>query len=129
MKRVLWIWGPAVAQMLVIFFYSNASQPTIPFGASDHLGHFAGYGLLGALLLRAFAAARWAGVRTSAGWKAVLFASAYGVTDEFHQRFVPGRTPAVDDWVADTLGAAVAVGLLVLLVSMLTNPGRQKREV
>src|SRR5438093_12450919 len=99
MKRFLWVWGPAIAQMVVIFLYSNAEQPTIPFGASDHVGHFAGYGLLGALVLRAFASARWSEVRVRAAWKAVLLSSVYGVTDEFHQRFVPGRTPAVDDWV------------------------------
>ncbi len=37
----------------------------------------------------------------------IVFASLYGITDEFHQRFVPGRTCDVFDWAADTTGAAL----------------------
>jgi len=33
----------------------------------------------------------------------------YGVSDELHQRFVPGRDCAFGDWVADTLGGALAL--------------------
>lgn len=29
----------------------------------------------------------------------------YGVADEFHQSFVPNRVPALDDLIADSLGA------------------------
>eukprot|EP01035_Chromulina_nebulosa_P049365 gene49365-67042_t len=49
------------------------------------------------------------------GWRgavgSVLAASADGVSDEWHQSVVPGRSVEVADWLADTLGAAVAVGL------------------
>ena len=129
MKRFLWIWLPALAQMAVIFAFSSLSHPDIPFGVSDHSGHFAGYAILGALVLRGFASGRWAGVRTSAAWRSLLFSSAYGVTDEFHQRVVPGRTPALDDWMADTLGAAAAIILAVLVGWMGLAPGSEKREV
>ena len=37
--------------------------------------------------------------------------SLFGATDEWHQSFVPGRASEVKDWVADTLGAALAVSL------------------
>jgi VanZ family protein len=40
---------------------------------------------------------------------AMLIASGYGVTDEFHQRFVPNRTCDVVDWVADTLGSSAGL--------------------
>ena len=43
---------------------------------------------------------------------AVLLATLYGVTDEGHQWFVPGRTAEVADLVADAVGAAVATGLI-----------------
>ena len=53
--------------------------------------------------------------RIGHGWRgaawALLAASAYGATDEFHQLFVPGRSCDVFDWLADTTGAALAVGL------------------
>lgn len=36
----------------------------------------------------------------------IAVASFYGVMDELHQSFVPGRDASIFDWVADTLGAA-----------------------
>jgi VanZ family protein len=40
---------------------------------------------------------------------AVALASAYGITDELHQLFVPGRVSDPVDWLVDTLGAIVGV--------------------
>jgi VanZ family protein len=54
------------------------------------------------------------GPRRSAAWIAVAVASIYGVSDEFHQSFTPGRSVEIADWLADTCGAALAVGLYVL---------------
>ena len=45
----------------------------------------------------------------------ILLASLYGLSDEFHQSFVPGRDVDLFDWVADTLGAALAVSTVLLL--------------
>ncbi|HYD83482.1 MAG TPA: VanZ family protein, partial [Opitutus sp.] len=42
---------------------------------------------------------------------AILIVSVFGVTDELHQHFTPGRSMDVWDWVADTLGAIVATVL------------------
>jgi VanZ family protein len=42
-----------------------------------------------------------------------IAASAYGVSDEFHQSFVAGRDSEVLDWVADTVGAAVGAASFV----------------
>ncbi len=41
---------------------------------------------------------------------AVLLASAYGAVDEYHQSWVPGRTPSALDWVTDTAGALAGAG-------------------
>lgn len=38
----------------------------------------------------------------------LLFASMYGITDEIHQMYVPGRTPDTCDVLADVLGACIA---------------------
>ena len=110
MIQRLWIWGPAFAQMAAIFVLSSQeSLPSLPGGLTDYTGHFIGYALLATLLLRAFAGGIWRGVTPRAGWLAVVGASAYGVTDEVHQLFVPGRSATVEDWVADTLGAMTGV--------------------
>ncbi|MDQ6996118.1 MAG: VanZ family protein [Mariprofundus sp.] len=43
---------------------------------------------------------------------AVVFCSLFGVTDEWHQSFVPGRDASVFDWLADTTGAFVLTMVL-----------------
>ena len=119
----MWIWGPAIAQMAAIFVASSLTAvPDLPGGLSNHTGHFIGYALLGAFSCRGFAGARWRGVTVGAAWRGVALASAYGVTDEFHQSFVANRTPAVDDWLADTLGALTGV-LIVLAIVRLRRRG------
>lgn len=113
------LWGPALLQMAVIFFASSLPNvKRLPADVSDHTAHFAGYAVLGLLVLRGCAGARWAGVTARTTLLAWLICSVYGATDEIHQMFTPGRTPAVDDWVADALGAAAAVGagLVVAMV-------------
>jgi VanZ family protein len=46
----------------------------------------------------------------------IVCATAYGVSDEFHQRFVPGRTADVRDVAADAIGAsAAALGAWAIL--------------
>jgi hypothetical protein len=47
--------------------------------------------------------------------RAFLFTSAYGIFDEFHQYFVPGRTPDPFDWMADCAGALAALFFCLLL--------------
>ena len=110
MKRLLWLWGPPLAQMGAIFFASAIPNlKTLPGDMSDHVGHFIGYAILGLVALRACAGARWEGITYRSSWQAWTISACYGAFDEFHQRFVPGRSPAVDDWMADALGAAVMI--------------------
>lgn len=68
------------------------------------LAHFCEYAVFGFLLQNALgcsAPARRAVVL------AIVVASAYGVTDELHQLFVPGRACDPVDWLVDTVGAAL----------------------
>ncbi len=108
-----WLWGPVIAHMALLFFFSSLSTlPSPPSGITDKHEHFFFYGILGALTLRALANGTWRGVRLAAVLGAVAISAAYGVSDEFHQRFVPGRDFEVLDMVADALGAAAASCLL-----------------
>lgn len=42
----------------------------------------------------------------------LVFCSLYGLSDEWHQSFVPGRDADLLDWVADTLGASIALSMI-----------------
>ena len=115
LRSPLWLWGPVVLQMAIIF--AASSIPNLgqrPGGISDKSGHSIGYALLAGLLLRAFARGRLAGVTWRAAAAAVVLATMYGASDELHQAFVPGRSSDRYDVLADFIGAVmgVAVGWL-----------------
>ena len=57
----------------------------------------------------------------------LLLCLAYGVLDEWHQSFVPGRTPDALDVRNDMIGAALAVGLTEL-VRRLRGKRRKTRD-
>jgi VanZ family protein len=109
--RRLFLWGPVVAQMAAIFLFSSLHDPAplIPGGITDKGGHFIGYALLGALMLRALAGGRLAAITWRLALAALALSSLYGISDELHQVFVAGRSPEVLDWVADSAGALAAV--------------------
>lgn len=126
----LWRWGPALAFMAAIFVASGIPNlGPLPANTSDKVAHFVAYGLLGALLARAFAGTVWAGYTRHTVRQAWVIATLYAVTDELHQAFVPGRTPSVGDWVADAMGAALGA-VVALGVAIWARGGRTKeREV
>jgi VanZ family protein len=116
--------------MAAIFAASSMTAvPDMPGGLNNYTGHMIGYGLLGGLAFRAFAGATWRGLTTRAAVRAVLLSSAYGVTDEFHQSFVPNRTPDVHDWLADTAGALIVVLALLVLARLVGRRGGASRGV
>lgn len=99
--RAISRWLPVGLWAAIIFFLSD--QPSLPkLGPSwiSFAAHFGEYLVLAFLLARANDA------RTG-----IVGAGVYGITDEFHQAFVPGRTPDVADWLADIAGALVGVFL------------------
>lgn len=102
-----WIWPVVVAATIILASSREVSAPgfTRWFPYFDKVTHFFIYGLLATLTLR------WLGSRRWAPWLAIAAASLFGASDEWHQSFVPGRSCEVADWVADTLGAALAVSL------------------
>lgn len=105
--RALWNWGPALIWMAATFVVSHQSRVEIPFGAPDYIGHGVSYAVLGVLLMRALAGGTLQGMRTGLILPAVLIAAVYGISDEYHQSFIPGRMASVSDIVADGVGALV----------------------
>lgn len=113
-RRIL-PWACVIGWIAVIFFLS--AQPQLPAindawgDFQDVAGHLAAYGVLAGVL-------RWAlagtGVRRPGLW-ALVVAVLYGISDEFHQSFVPHRHPDVLDVLTDAVGALVVLWLLRLI--------------
>ncbi|WP_448566894.1 VanZ family protein [Thermus sp.] len=94
-RRPLYL-GLALGWMGVLWYLS--SQPATGAGLPhpwDKAAHFAAYALLGFLL-------RWG---LGGLYPAFLLAALYGLVDEGHQGFVPGREVSFWDLLADFLGA------------------------
>ena len=70
-------------------------------------GHLTEYFILSLLLLRGIRGGR-KGTRLAWAVWAIFIVLCYASLDEFHQSFVPGRTPAVSDVMLDTCGGIVA---------------------
>lgn len=115
---------PAIVWMAVIFYMSHQTgdelgtllpffQAWFPAMASFNWGHFLLYFVLAVTYY-------WAFLPRSSTWKGkalvVLFCFAYGITDEFHQSFVPGRSPDVMDLRNDAIGAALAMAVVSIPV-------------
>lgn len=125
---LLWLyWSPALATAALIFYLSHQTElpgPLTPF--PDWVAHGVEYGFFTLTLAyattRGFARGLRARSRVAA---AVFIASLYGVSDELHQSFVPGRDPAVLDWLADTVGALIMA--CVILASWRWMAGSENR--
>ena len=99
--------------MGVIFVLSAQSTlPDLSGGRMDLqsiAGHVIAYAVLGVLWERAL---RSAGIRKPAAW-AFLIAVIYGLTDEYHQSFVPGRDADVLDLATDAVAAGIAIAIVL----------------
>jgi VanZ family protein len=126
--RARWLWTPVVAYMAFIFTLSSISNtPALP-GGTDKDVHALLYAGLGATLIRAIAGGWRRRVTGRMALLAVAVAAAYGVSDEFHQWFVPRRQADGLDAIADATGAAASVSALYVW-SRLDGASRRRRPV
>jgi len=114
------LWAPVAGFMGLLFLSSSRSTYIGAGRVSDKLLHTLAYLVLGVLLQRA-AHGGFRGLRAGPAIAAVLVTAAYGLTDELHQIYVPGRIASVTDWLADVVGALLAVPLVGLLGTLLTR--------
>ncbi len=94
--------------MGTIFILSAQPGDTLhlpPLPGIDKLAHAAAYGVLAATTIFAFTARYKAENFRMVLATTILFCLCYGISDEFHQSFVPGRTMDGWDVVADVCGA------------------------
>ena len=97
----LYLLGAALF-MALIFYLSAQTGDRVGIPAPwDKLVHGSAYALLGGLLQRGLG-------RPGPAWGT---AALYGLSDEIHQHFVPGRSLDPADWLADCIGAAIGVWL------------------
>ena len=105
-------WLPPILWALIIFTFSSfPTVETSDFFLWDFLikksAHLIEYGVLAILLYRAMINSDME--KKKAIIYSIIIAGLYGVTDEFHQSFIPGRGPAARDVAIDTIGATIGI--------------------
>jgi VanZ family protein len=115
MKNWIWRWGPAILVMSIIFLASSTPKSELPdFGLWDAFakkgGHMAGYALLAAAFFHALSKNRTMG--QSPFFLAAVFAVLYAISDEWHQKFIPGRSASVWDVAIDAAGIILGLAFL-----------------
>jgi VanZ family protein len=100
---------PVVLYAGLIFILSSGPVPSTELeNIPDYYLHFSEYSLF-------YIAMFWAiheGIRPlerrGGYWLPAILTIFFGISDEFHQMFVPSRDPSILDILADTVGAAAA---------------------
>jgi len=106
--------GGWVVLLVILTSIPNPSfDAYIPY--SDKVAHFGFYGVAG------FFCALWRRESGRSGRRAVAFAALFvvllGTADEVHQRWVPGRSMELLDWVADVAGGTTGAFLSIAAAS------------
>ncbi|MBM3792142.1 MAG: hypothetical protein FJW35_17575, partial [Acidobacteria bacterium] len=125
LKRAYWYRLATILYMALIFRSSSG-----PIGIEtvedmpDHLLHAAAYAVLYLLIFLSL----HEGLQLTAGrggrWLPFALTVLYGVIDEVHQYFVPGRHATAQDVAADAAGALLAL----LAIAYRSRPGGDRRD-
>jgi len=118
---------PAFAWMGIIFILSSIPGnyfPEQPFDLFDKLVHACLFGILTYLIYRGFQYQdKSAFFKNFSIAIAFLICVIYGIIDELHQEYIPGRSPDITDALADILG-----GGFVSLYLLFFNYRKTKRR-
>lgn len=94
--------------MGMIFFMSHQPGDSLDlplFPGADKLAHMMAYGVLSGAVIFAFSSRMREDRRWLVFGLAVLVPTLFGISDEYHQSFVAGRSSEFFDLVADAAGA------------------------
>ena len=122
--------APVVITMGVIFFLSHQSGDLFTpyhFRWADKLAHLAVYALLCLTLIYSFEDRFRRTAKGMVVGVSIIFCLIYGLSDEFHQSFIPGRSPSFSDVAADAIGASLAC-MLWLWWDKTSHTGRLRKR-
>jgi len=103
---------PAILYSVLIFGISSIPQTKLPrldILNFDKLNHLIEYTFYAMTLFLAFSNAKSEKIIKNASLLTILTGLLFGITDEIHQLFVPGREFSMFDYAADTFGILLGV--------------------
>ncbi len=121
-RKVLLVYTPLVIYWSILLTTTSWPSITLPnTNITDKEYHLSGYFVLGILLnLTLIFQSKYPLLKKMHLLFTLLIGSFYGIFDEVHQHFIPGRSMEFLDFVADFSGLVLAV-LFVLFLMKLFN--------
>lgn len=120
-NKTLFIYFPLFIYWLILFAATTLPGNKVPdLGVSDKIEHSTAYMVLSVLLCLTYTFQN----KIKIFWKrpflmTILTVTFYGILDELHQLFIPGRSCDIKDLMADVAGASV--GLLFVYLLKITS--------
>jgi len=114
-KTALFYHLPAMLYAALIIILSsmpNLQPPDFGVLTYDKLLHFVEYAVFAFLFYRSFSQLKRLNTKSIAALITFALLLVFSVGDEFHQKFVPGRTSDIFDVLADVLGGALVILVL-----------------
>ncbi len=117
-RKVYLVYVPLIIYWILLFTATSLPAAHVPsFDVSDKIKHFSAFfGLSVLLSLTLLYQSKVQLFKNYFLAVALIISSLYGLLDEVHQSFVPGRNSEFLDWVADSLGAAAGVLIVYYLL-------------
>jgi VanZ family protein len=96
---------------LILWLFPNTSPETLAVVhfITRKLAHFTEYAILGFLAARAFRMSPRTAIRSRWFLISLILVVTYALIDEYHQSFVPTRTPSIWDSLIDIAGGLTAL--------------------
>ena len=109
---------PVILMCLVIFVLSSIPgnyYPKVDFKFSDKIVHIILYSALSSAFYISIRKQNKVGLFSEHAFIfSIVLSALYGISDEFHQYFVPNRSCDVYDMIANTIGATIAITIIYL---------------
>ena len=102
-----WLTLAYAAVILIISSIPDLNPPQLGFEFQDKLYHFIEYGIFSILLFFSLLNSSRDFFRKYVLVISIFIGASYAIIDEIHQRFIPGRSADILDFVADFLGVAL----------------------
>ena len=117
-NKKLLVYTPLVAYWIILFIATTLPATSMPsFGVVDKVNHLLAYFILAILLFLTLLFQQKVPLSLNkAAAYALIICSLYGMLDEVHQIFIPGRSAEFLDFLADACGALLGVLLMNYLV-------------
>ncbi|MBL1211776.1 MAG: VanZ family protein [Ignavibacteriae bacterium] len=110
------VYFPLIVYWIILLIATSIPTddfPRVLMTVGDKIKHFSAYLILGGYLSLAFSLQeRFPKLQEYFIIGGIVVASVYGLLDEFHQAFIPGRFFEWYDWIADILGAVAGSSII-----------------